>query len=191
MRRNSIVPTLVLGLLTVLAAGAVALGLLLAPATPNLAVHNGAGETLLAPSLTAYYSSSEPRATVRIVYTAPDRLTESLLAHGPGSRPVRSVTIKGSRAVKALQPFEQLQQITGFTARGARFVAVQQASALVPADEASQISGSVVYSAALSGGYLVDVLDRFRVTTPSGTERGTDHYRVTSIGGQPVTAPRG
>lgn len=191
MRRNSIVPTLVLGLLTVLAGGAVALGLLLAPATPDLAVHNGAGETLLAPSVTAYYSSTAPQATVRIVYTAPDHLTESLLARGPGSRPVRSITIKGPRAVKALQPFQQLQTITGFTAKGARFVAVQQAATLVPANEAGQISGTVAYSAALDGGYLVDVLDRFRVTTPNGTQRGVDHYRVTSIGGQPVSLPRG
>jgi hypothetical protein len=191
MRRSSIVPALVLGLLTVLTAGAVALGLLLAPATPDLTVHNGAGETLLAPSLTAYYGLSSPRATFRIVYQAPDQLTETLLAAGPGSRPVRSVTVKGSQAAKGLQPFDQLQRITGFTPVGSRFVAHQRASTLVAPSEATEVSGTVVYTATVSGGYVVGLTESFRVTTPSGVESGVDHYRIVRIGGQPVTPQRG
>lgn len=190
MRRSSIVPALVLGLLTVLSAGAVALGLLLAPATPDLTVHNGAGETLLTTSLAAYYSLSSPRATFHIVYRAPDRLTETLLAAGAGSRPLRSVTVKGSQAAKGLQPFDQLQRITGFTPVGSAFVARQPASSLVPPSEATQVSGTVVYAATVSGGYVVGLTESFRVTTPSGVESGVDHYRVVRIGGQPVTAPR-
>jgi hypothetical protein len=187
MRRSSIVPALILGLLTVLTAGAVALGLLLAPATSDLTVHNGAGETLLASSVTAYYSLSSPRTTYRIEYTAPDRLTETLLAGGPGSKPVRSVSIKGSQASRALQPFQQLQRITGFNPAGARFVAKQSASTLVPANERTEVSGTVAYSAGLTSGYVVSVTESYDVTTPSGAERGTDHYLVTSIGGQPVS----
>ena len=189
MRRSSIVPTLILGLLTVLSAGAVVLGLLLAPATPDLTVHNGAGETILAPSVTAYYSLSSPKTTYRIEYTAPDRLTETLLSGGPGSKPVRSVSIKGSQASRALQPFLQLQRITGFTPIGARFVARQSASTLVPASERTEVSGTVAYAAAVTNGYVVGVTESYHVTTPSGLERGTDHYRVTSIGGQPVSQP--
>lgn len=187
MRRSSIVPALLLGLLTVLTAGAIALGLLLAPATPDLTVHNGAGETLLASSVTAYYSLSSPRATYRIEYTAPDRLTETLLAGGPGSRPVRSVSIKGSQASRALQPFDQLQRITGFTPAGAGFVAKQSASTLVPVSERTEVSGTVSYTAAVHSGYVVSVIESYHVTTPSGVEQGTDHYRVTHIGGLPVS----
>ena len=47
MRRRSPVPHLILGILTVLALGAVALGLVLAPTTANLTARNGAGEVLL------------------------------------------------------------------------------------------------------------------------------------------------
>lgn len=185
-------PTLALGLLTVLAAGAVALGLLFAPATPDLVVHNGAGETLLAPSLTAFYSSVRPtKETVRIEYRAPDHLTETLLAAGPGSRPVRSRILTGSSAVKALQPFDQLQQITGFTPVGSGFVAHRSASTLVPASESLQVSGTVTYDATVSGGSLVGITESYHVTTPIGTEHGVFHYLVTSIGGQPVAVPRG
>lgn len=185
-------PTLVLGLLTVLAAGAVALGLLLAPATPDLTVHNGAGETLLAPSLTAYYSSVSPsRETVRVQYQAPDRMTETLLAAGPGSRPLRSRTITGSQAAKILQPFDQLLKITGFTPAGGRFVGQQPASTLVPAAEASQVSGIVRYDVQVSGGYVVDVTESYRVTTPAGAQRGVYRYQVTSVGGQPVATAGG
>ncbi len=187
MRRSSVVPGLILGLLSVLSAGAVALGLLLAPATADLTVHNGAGETLLAPSVTAYYTVSSPRATYRIKYTAPDRLTETLLSRGPGSRPLRSVSLRGSQASRALQPFDQLQRITGFTPVGAGFVARQSASTLVPADERTQVSGTVSYAATLHSGYVVGVTESYRVTTPSGVERGTDHYRITRLGGQPVS----
>lgn len=180
-------PKLVLGVLTLLAAGAIVLGLVLAPTTADLTVHNGAGEILLAPSLTAYYRSVNPPETLRIAYTAPDRLEETLLSAGPGSKPVRSRTIKGSRAAAALKPFDQLLTITGFSPVGSHFVAVAPFATFVPSSEAQLVSGSVTFVTTVRGGYTVGVTERSRVKTPNGTQRGTFVYTVTSVDGQPVT----
>jgi hypothetical protein len=181
---------LIVGVLTILTAGAVVLGLAQAPRTANLTVHNGAGETVNAPSLTAVYSSSSPAETVRVVLRAPDRVTESLLEGGPAGAPVRTITEAGSGAVRrALAPLGGLLAVTGFTARGSAFVATRSASTLVAPDEASQVSGSIQYTATVSGGYLVGLTERYHVTVPGGTESGTDRYQITRIGGQRVPSP--
>ena len=177
-------PHLILALLTVGAIGAAVLGLVLAPKTADLTVHNGAGETVLAPSVTALFSSDSPAERVRVVFTSPDRVTEILL--GPNGKAVKSVSAQGNEALRALQPFQQIQKVTGWKASGSRFVASTPASSLVPAAEAPEVRGTITYSAAVSNGYLVDVLERYQVATPAGTEKGTDRYQVLRIAGQPV-----
>ena len=183
-------PMLVLALLGVLSIGAVATGLVLAPSTPDLVVHNGLGETSLAPSFTYYVrSSAAPAETVRVSFTAPDRLTESLFRGRVTGRPVRTVSAKGTYARQAaLKPFNELQNVEGFSASGPNFVATRSASSLVSPNEASQVSGSVHYTATVNSGYLVRLVAQYHYSTPGGTETGTDRLLVTTIGGQPVAS---
>lgn len=185
MKRYSLLPVVVLALLTVLALGAAVLALSEAPATSDLTVHNGAGETLATPSLSALYSSSSPVETVRVDLLGPDLLKETLLKGGP----VKTLTIKGSRSQEVLGPFSALLKITGFSARGSTYVATEPASTLVPPDEASQVTGSIRYTATVSGGYLVDLVEHYTVKTPGGPESGTYHYRITDLGGQRTPFP--
>ncbi len=177
---------LILGLLGVLSIGAVVLGLAMAPPTTDLMVHNGAGETVLAPSLTALYANQSTREYIKVVYTAPDQATESLLKAGPGSPATRTVHVQGTRATKALAPFAQMQKVTGFTAKGSKFTAQVPASTLYPPRLAPAVKGTVNYVVSLTGGYLVSVLESFNVHTPVGTQTGSYQYLVTAIGGQPV-----
>lgn len=177
-------PMLVLALLGVLSAGAVVLGLELAPATADLVVHNGAGELLAAPSLTAIYSSKTSHIYYKIVFESPDRATESLLADGPNSPPSRSVHVTGTGALMAVSPFSAMETVTGFEAVGPRFVAERSAKSLSPAALRSRVSGTIRYSVSVVTGYLVDVVESFHIVFPAGAESGTDDYRVTRIAGQ-------
>jgi len=189
VKRYSRLPVLVLSLLTVLALGALVLGLSEAPATADLTVHNGAGETANSTSVSALYSSSSPVETVRVDLLRPDLLKETLLKGNTAGVPEKTLTIKGSRSQQVMEPFSALLKITGFSAHGSTYVATEPASALVPPDEASQVTGSIRYTATVSGGYLVDLVEHYTVTTPGGPEAGTYHYRITDLGGRRITAP--
>jgi len=180
---------LVLSLLAVLAIGALVLGLSEAPATADLTVHNGAGETLGSASVGALYSSSSPVETVRVDLLGPDLLKETLLRGGASGVPEKTLTIKGSRSQEVLEPFSALLKITGFSPHGSTYVATESASTLVPPDEASQVTGSIRYTATVSGGYLVDLVEHYTVTTPGGPEAGTYHYQITDLGGQRIPVP--
>jgi hypothetical protein len=188
MRSDQRLPMLILTLLGVLSLGAAATGLVLAPATGDLTVHNGSGETILAPSFTYYvHSSAAQDETIRVSYTAPDRVTESLFRGSVTGRPVRTVSASGSYARQAaLRPLNEVQNVTGFTPSGPSFVATRSASSLVSPAEANQVSGSVRYTATVTGGYLVGLIAQYHYSTPAGAESGTERLRVTSIGGQPV-----
>jgi hypothetical protein len=189
MRRDSGLPWIILCLLIGLTVGMAVLGFTEAPAPADLAVHNGAGETVTASSFTAIYSSNSPAETIRIEVRPPDQVTEALLRGGPTGTPVRSVTVKGSSSVKkVLNPFSQLLKIAGFSERGSSYVATKPASTLVPADEASDFSGSIHYTATVSNGYLVDLVERYLVITPVGRQSGTYRYQITRIGGWNVPA---
>jgi hypothetical protein len=189
MRKSAELPLAIVSLLTVLAIGAAILGLSQAPSTADLTVHNGTGETLQNPDLTAIFRSNSPAETVRVVVRASDRVSETLLEGGPGGAPLRTVSRTGSKAVtEALQPLSALLKISGFAPRGSSYVATQQASTLVSPAEASEVSGSINYIATVRDGYLVALVERYRVTVPGGTESGTDYFRITDIGGRAAPA---
>jgi hypothetical protein len=179
-------PLLIVGLMGLLAVGAVVLGLAMAPSTPDLLVHNGAGELLYAPSLTALYSNKTSGEYIRIVWKSPDHATESLLKGGPGSPAVRTVHVKGARASETIVPLTKMQTVTGFEAKGSDFAAQQPASSLFTAQRAPQVKGTVKYLVTLHGQFLVNVVESFNITTPVGTQTGAYQFRVTTIGGQPV-----
>src|SRR5580704_17514850 len=107
MRRRSPVPHLILGILTVLALGAVALGLVLAPTTANLTAHNGAGEILLAGRVTALYSETG-RSPGRFEYVAPDTLNVSLV------NGTQSQTFRGSQVKAFFGPLTTVLSVTNF-----------------------------------------------------------------------------
>jgi hypothetical protein len=132
------------------------------------------------------YSNKVNGETIRVTFTAPDRATESLLKGGPGSPAVKTVHVKGTRAIQSLDPFAKMQTVNGFKAKGSAFTATEPASTLYTAQRAPAVKGSVVYLVTLQGGYLVNVHESFDVHTPIGTQTGAFQYRVTSIGGQPV-----
>lgn len=184
MHRFTPLPWLTLALLTVLAVGAIALGLKEAPPTADLAVHNGAGEIMNLTSFTAVYTSEPQRETIRAELSPSGVARESLLA--PNGSVIRSVTAKGARAREIFQPFSQILDVDGFVPRGTGFVAVELASSLVPRREAHDVSGIVRYKAVLRGGYLVDLTETFHVTTLAGTDHGTYKYSVVSVNGQPA-----
>ncbi len=188
MRRRSPVPALVLAALTVLAVGAAVLGLVQAPPTPDLTVHNGAGEIGYASSLTYLESvSTNSREVIRVTFQAPDRITETVLLDG---RRVRSTTVASPSArTRALAPFTFVGRLSRFSARDSSFVATRPVKSLFPASERSRVSGTVTYSARVSGGYLVAVVVHYRYTAPGGSSTGSERVRVTSINGQPAPAP--
>src|SRR5580704_8784891 len=103
MRRRSPVPHLILGILTVLALGAVALGLVLAPTTADLTARNGAGEVLLAGNVTAIVA--QPNSPLlRAVYVAPD------YGHLSTLKGTRSQTVPADQAKTLLAPINRVLQ---------------------------------------------------------------------------------
>jgi hypothetical protein len=184
----------VLGLLTVLAAGAVVLGLSEAPATADLLVHNGAVATVGASSLTAVYQDGTTGRYVRVEYRSPDQTTEYLLKDGPNSAPVQTQHVPASEAKSVLNPFSQLELVTGFKAQGPDFVAVSSATPFLPPAERQAVKGTIRFVASVATGFLVHVVESYhltiRTTTPTGTRTsprtGTDDFKVTAIGGEPA-----
>lgn len=191
MQSDARLPLLVLGLLTILAAGAVVLGLLQAPPTADLTVHNALGETTQASSLVYYVTATTaPGEVARIAYrSSPATATETLFTGGAHGRAVRRKTVTGPLARRdALQSLTKIESVTGFSPVGPAFVATQSASTLVSPAERHEVSGSLGYTATVRGGYLVGLVARFHIVTPDGTQTGTDRLRVTNVGGQPVSS---
>jgi len=180
------VPILVLCLLIGLAAGAAVLGLRQAPPAADLALHNAAGETLAASTLSAVYTSASGSEVVGVQYRAPDRATETLVKGGPAGVPLRVAHITGAKAVDALSPVSQLLKVHGFTSHGPTFVGSEPIASLITATEARQVSGSIRYTVTVDGGYVVKVVEHEVVTTPGGSESGGGTYRIGRINGQRV-----
>jgi len=184
MHRFTPLPWLVLALLTVLAFGAIALGLGQAPPTADLAVHNGAGEIVNLSSFTALYTSEPQGELIRAELSSSGVAKESLLSSK--GTVIRSVSVSGAKAKEIFQPFSQILNVNGFAPRGGAFVSVERASSLVPPRQAHDVSGLVRYRAIVRSGYLVDLTETFRVTTLAGTDNGTYKYDVVSINGKPA-----
>lgn len=190
MRRTSPLAWLVLGVLGILTAGAVALGLLEAPASAALAVRNAAGETAMASRLAATFSTrvsgassaigaSNETAAGHFTYTAPDRLTVTGRTFAPGglSSPATTNHLKGAAAQQALQPLRLVQHINNFHKQGSAYIGSANISS------GGRALGTLVATVRVNNGFVVLLDTDYRLMTSAGlaTERAT--YRFHEIGG--------
>ena len=168
----------ILTLLSLLAAGAVVLALYEAPRTPNLVVHNGAGELALANQVTLRFASTSSSAVETITYRAPDRASVLVVNGGQviTRRSVRDPTV----ATQLFGPFRFLLKVNGFAAaQGGRFIATLPASQVVAPSQAASVRGSVHLTATVRGGVLVRLLEAVNLQTAAGSENQTGLYCVT------------
>lgn len=189
MRRDSWAPFLILALLVGLAAGGAALGLSQAPPGADLAVHNGAGETVAASRITAYYTPRTAPELIRIDYSSTGQSTETLVRGGPPGRPPEVRHVPAAQAKQLLTPVSQLLDVKGFTRVGSAYHGSQPVATLLhTAREAAVISGTVRYKATVINGYVVDVTQSASLRTPRGTATEGGHYHITEISGWKVPA---
>jgi hypothetical protein len=150
---------LLVGLLGLLAAGGAVLGAFQAPTGTNLAVHNDAGETLLAEHLSGSYSSTATSGTViSFRFTSPDRLYE--VARGPSGTVEGKRTVTGASANAVLGPLRQLLSIPQYSAKGSTYHSSEPASVLVPPAQRQFVTGTYRTTVELAGGYVVGVVER-------------------------------
>lgn len=177
---------LLLGLLSVLAAGAAVLGAFQAPTGADLTVHNGAGQTLAANRVAGHYTTSELGTDVIwFVYLAPGKANE-VARDAQGTVKARR-TVTGSEAVGVLQPIRQLLSITNFTQHGQVYVSTRSVATLVPSSQRSLVSGSYRTTVEVANGFVVDV--SLAISATEAGQHLSEHldYRLTRIGSWEVT----
>lgn len=181
MRRFPLALVLV-GVLALLVAGGALLGAFQAPTGTDLALHNGAGETLLANHVAGRYTSSGLKGVVvSFDFRAPDHLSE--VARGPNGKVKARRKVSGVVASTILDPIRGLLSIPTFTSHGDVFKSVQPASVLAPASTRSPITGTYRTTAQLEGGYVVAVSLRIDATDGSEHVAESVEYRFTRVDG--------
>lgn len=179
MRRFPLAFVLV-GVMSLLAAGGAVLGAFEAPTGVDLAVHNGAGETLQASRVVGAYTSSQLSGSViSFSFTAPDHLTEKLI--GTSGKIEQHQKVTGSRATDVLAPVRALMSIDAFSAHGAYFDNTQPARNLVAPSQRAAVSGTFTTKVQLQDGYVVDIFDH--VDVKQGTQHITEtaSYRLSRV----------
>lgn len=172
---------LLVGLLGLLAGGGAVLGAFEAPTGADLAVHNGAGETLSANRIIGSYTASYfGGAVVSFDY---DAGTATEVARAKTGSVKGRRTVGGATAQTVLEPLQVLLAIPTFTVHDGVYRSDQKASVLVPAGQRSGVTGTYRTTVQLTGGYVVTV--RLAI---NAVERGrhiteTIDYRLTSIDG--------
>lgn len=177
---------MVLGLLGILTAGAIALGLVLAPGTASLLVHNAGGVLATAPSFTADVSSGSEPYHLRYDYTAPDHMVESLvLANGHVER---SVTLSSTEIKNRLAGFS-LVTVKDFSAKGAGFVATEPVVDLYPpADRPLIRGGTARWVVTIRTGVIAEEKESVNVLLKKSSAPKTNSadVKIISVGGKPV-----
>ncbi len=174
---------LLLGVLSLLAAGALALGVLESPTvTANVAVHNGAGETLHATRIAGVYTASYlPKVVISFVFTAPDKATE--VARNSQGAVQRRRSVVGSTATSILQPIRVLTSLHNFTLQhDGSYVSTEPVAQLVPPSQRSAISGTYRTTVRLTGGYVVEVGLVIHAVEQGHRLSETIDYKLSSIG---------
>lgn len=195
MSTRRLLPFLILGVLSLLAVGGLVLGLALAPAAADLAVHNATGETLAADSFTADLTASQSTLASpaslhfsgRLEYSKPD--TVRIVRLGPAGGGPSSVTFTGPRAANYLSALTDLRRFSAFHQRGATYTASLPVSRFVPAVEARLVHGSYRVAVTVGGNQVTALAEQVVLVTPSGTTRETLRYVFEQIDGQPVVQP--
>lgn len=185
MQRRRLYPHLVLAVMTVLAIGAVILGVVMSPNGTDLAVHNAAGETLRAGTVSGSYTTSTLRGeSIEFVYRSPD----TVIAHFSG--PVKGVnhapqTTKGATAANVLSPVKELQTVTGFTGHGSVYLASETIKKLVAPAVRSSVTGTLRAVATVATGYVVRVQEHISATQGGRKINQLLDYRLTRVDGWP------
>jgi hypothetical protein len=174
-----------MGVLTLLAAGAIALGVVQSPTSTDLQVHNGAGETLGASKVVGHFTASYLGADVVSFAYAPGAATE--VARGPHGEVKARRSLSGSKAIGVLQPVQSLLSITNFTQQGSLFVSSEPVADLVPAAERSAVSGTYRTSVRLLGGYVVSVHLAINAVEGGQKVAETIDYHLTRVGSWEAT----
>lgn len=180
MRRFPLAFVLV-GVMSILAAGGVVLGIFQAPTGIDLAVHNGAGETLQATRVVGTYTSSELSGTVSFVFTAPDHLTEKAIGTTGKVKAHRNVT--SSQASDVLDPVRDLLSIHTFSVHGSSYDNTQPARNLVAPSQRAAVTGTYSTRVQLEGGYVVAIF--LRIDAKYGSQHVTEtvDYRLSRVAG--------
>lgn len=173
---------LLVGAMSLLAAGGAVLGAFEAPTGYDLAVHNGAGETLLATRVAGSYTSNQLSGTiVKFVFTAPDHVAEEAVA--PSGKVEARRRLTGPQASAVLGPVRGLLSIRTFFPRGNYFENVEPARDLVPPSQRAAVTGTYRTRVQLGGGYVVGVFLRVEATDGSQHIADTVDYRLSSVDG--------
>lgn len=179
MRRTPLA-FLILGVLSLLVAGAVVLGTVQAPTGTDLAVHNGAGETLGASSVTGHYTASYLGADV-VSFTYVPGLTR-VVARGPHGKVQGHRSVSGADAAGILEPVQALLSIPNFIEHGSLYESTEPVADLVPTNERTAVSGSYRTAVRLAGGYVVSVHLAIRAVEEGQKVSETVEYHLTRVG---------
>lgn len=181
MQRPSTLPVIALGVLALSVAGAAALGVAQAPSGADLAVHNGAGQTLAAARMAGYYTGTNLGGdTVHFRFTSPDRVTASL--SGPTKASTSRQTLTGTAARKLLEPVRELLSVGGFTGAGPTYSVVEPVAQLLPQNEQSLVTGTYRATVQVTGGYVVSVNEHIVLTARGRSLDEKVRYHLTRVG---------
>jgi hypothetical protein len=170
------------GVMGLLAAGGAVLGAFQAPTGVDLAVHNGAGETLLARQVVGAFTSSQLAGTViSFDFTAPDHVTEKAI--GLSGKVEEQQKVAGSRASEVLDPVRALLSVKAFSVHGSYYDHTQPARDFVPPAERADVSGTYSVRVQLEGGYVVSIFERVDMKEGSQPITQTADYRLSRVDG--------
>lgn len=170
----------ILGVLSLLAAGALVLGLVQAPTGTDLVVHNGAGETLQASAVTGHYTESDLGSDV-ISFTYVPGSTH-LVERGPHGKVLGQRSVAGANAIGILEPVQALLGIDHFTAHGSTYRSTEPVADLVPANERREVKGTYRTTVRLAGGFVVGVHLAIRADEQGQKISQTADYHLTRVG---------
>jgi hypothetical protein len=172
---------LLVGLMSVLAAGGAVLGVFQAPTGADLSVHNAAGETLEATRIVGSYTTSrEPDTTISFVFTAPNHVLIKALAHTGKVEARENVTTQASGV---LSPLRHLLSINAFSVHGSYYQYTEPASKVLRPSLRSEVSGTYTWRVELEGGYVVGIFLHFDAKVESQHVTETEGFRLSRIDG--------
>lgn len=169
------------GLVGLLAAGALVLALFQSPTASALAVHNGAGETLSASRVVGQYTGSDLNGDViSFVFTAPDYATE--VARGPHGALKGKRSVEGTTALGVLEPVRLLLSMTTFRQEGSRYIGTIPLTDILPASERGLVSGSYDATAHITTGFVVALVVDIDATEAGHHLSERIRYRFEDVG---------
>jgi len=172
---------LLVGLLGLLAAGGAVLGAFEAPAGADLAVHDGANQTLLADHVEGDYTSSQYAGLViSFDFVAPDHASE--VATGPNGQAEGHRRLNGAAASGLLDPVRRLLSLGNFSTRGDYYDSTEPASVLFAKPTRPHVTGTFRTLVQVETGYVVAVV--LQVQAKDGTRQVAQSvdYRLLRVG---------